>query len=90
MQLFKETGWRWWWLILAFIVLDQLTKQLVHQQMALYDSIALLPFFNLTYVRNYGAAFSFLSDAGGWQRWFFTIIAVVISMVIAVWLAGTI
>ncbi|KKO48383.1 lipoprotein signal peptidase [Arsukibacterium sp. MJ3] len=87
MQLFKETGWRWWWLILAFIVLDQLTKQLVHQQMALYDSIALLPFFNLTYVRNYGAAFSFLSDAGGWQRWFFTIIAVVISMVIAVWLS---
>ena len=47
----------------------------------------LLPFFNLTYVRNYGAAFSFLSDAGGWQRWFFTIIAVVISCVLAVWLA---
>ncbi|KKO47178.1 lipoprotein signal peptidase [Arsukibacterium ikkense] len=87
MRLFKETGWRWWWLIIGFIVLDQLTKQVVHQQMALYDSIELLPFFNLTYVRNYGAAFSFLSDAGGWQRWFFTLIAVVISMVIAVWLS---
>tara|TARA_R110002126_G_scaffold16527_27_gene66089 strand:+ start:18224 stop:18715 length:492 start_codon:yes stop_codon:yes gene_type:complete len=87
MQILKETGWRWWWLILALIVLDQFTKQLVHQQMALYDSIELLPFFNLTYVRNYGAAFSFLSDAGGWQRWFFTLIAIVISVVIAVWLS---
>ncbi len=87
MQLFKQTAWRWWWLILLLIVLDQLTKQLVHQQMALYDSIDLLPFFNLTYVRNYGAAFSFLSDAGGWQRWFFTGIAVGISVVIAIWMS---
>jgi signal peptidase II len=87
MQLFNNTAWRWWWLILLLIGLDQLTKQLVHQNMALYDSIELLPFFNLTYVRNYGAAFSFLSDAGGWQRWFFTILAVVISAVIAVWMS---
>nr|WP_202799373.1 MULTISPECIES: signal peptidase II [Alishewanella] len=87
MQLFNNTAWRWWWLILLLIGLDQLTKQLVHQNMALFDSIELLPFFNLTYVRNYGAAFSFLSDAGGWQRWFFTILAVVISSVIAVWMS---
>ncbi len=87
MQLFNNTAWRWWWLTLLLIGLDQLTKQLVHQNMALYDSIQLLPFFNLTYVRNYGAAFSFLSDAGGWQRWFFTILAVVISSVIAVWMS---
>lgn len=87
MQLFNNTAWRWWWLILLLIGLDQLTKQLVHQNMALYDSIELLPFFNMTYVRNYGAAFSFLSDAGGWQRWFFTILAVVISTVIAVWMS---
>lgn len=87
MQLFKQTAWHWWWLILLLIALDQLTKQLVHQQMALYDSIELLPFFNLTYVRNYGAAFSFLSDAGGWQRWFFTGIAVGISVVIAIWMS---
>ena len=87
MQLFNNSAWRWWWLILLLIGLDQLTKQLVHQNMALYDSIELLPFFNLTYVRNYGAAFSFLSDAGGWQRWFFTTLAVVISTVIAVWMS---
>lgn len=82
-----QSGWRWWWLILLLLVADQLTKQIVIANMALYDSIELLPFFNLTYVRNYGAAFSFLSDAGGWQRWFFTIIAVVVSVVIMVWLA---
>ncbi|WP_445767815.1 signal peptidase II [Rheinheimera sp.] len=85
--LFKDSGWRLWWLILLVLVADQVTKQVVIANMQLFDSIDLLPFFNLTYVRNYGAAFSFLSDAGGWQRWFFTLIAVVISCVLAVWLA---
>ncbi len=87
MTLFKDTGWRLWWLMLLVLVLDQVTKQLVIANMQLFDSIELLPVFNLTYVRNYGAAFSFLSDAGGWQRWFFTLIAVVISIVLAIWLA---
>ncbi len=87
MQLFKQTGWHLWWLMLLVLLLDQISKQVVIANMQLFDSIDLLPFFNLTYVRNYGAAFSFLSDAGGWQRWFFTIIAVVISGVLAVWLA---
>lgn len=87
MQVFRQTGWTFWWLALLVLVLDQLTKQWVHQSMALYDSIQLLPFFNLTYVRNPGAAFSFLSDAGGWQRWFFTVVAVVITVVLSVWLA---
>ena len=85
--LFKDTGWRLWWLMLLVLVADQVSKQVVIANMQLFDSIDLLPFFNLTYVRNYGAAFSFLSDAGGWQRWFFTLIAVVISAVLAVWLA---
>lgn len=87
MQLFKQTGWHLWWLMLVVLLLDQISKQVVIANMQLFDSIDLLPFFNLTYVRNYGAAFSFLSDAGGWQRWFFTLIAVVISAVLAVWLA---
>lgn len=87
MTLFKESGWRLWWLIALVLVVDQLTKQVVIANMQLFDSIELLPVFNLTYVRNYGAAFSFLSDAGGWQRWFFTLIAVAISVVLAVWLA---
>lgn len=87
MTLFKQTGWRLWWLVALVLLLDQLSKQVVIANMQLFDSIELLPVFNLTYVRNYGAAFSFLSDAGGWQRWFFTLIAVVISIVLAVWLA---
>lgn len=87
MVLFKQTGWRLWWLMALVLLLDQLSKQVVIANMQLFDSIELLPVFNLTYVRNYGAAFSFLSDAGGWQRWFFTLIAVVISVVLAVWLA---
>lgn len=87
MTLFKQTGWRLWWLVTLVLLLDQLSKQVVIANMQLFDSIELLPVFNLTYVRNYGAAFSFLSDAGGWQRWFFTLIAVVISIVLAVWLA---
>jgi signal peptidase II len=87
MALFKDTGWRLWWLMLLVLVADQVSKQVVIANMQLFDSIELLPFFNFTYVRNHGAAFSFLSDAGGWQRWFFTIIAVVISCVLAVWLA---
>ncbi|GAA0558745.1 signal peptidase II [Rheinheimera aquimaris] len=87
MTLFKESGWRLWWLIALVLMVDQLTKQAVIANMQLFDSIELLPVFNLTYVRNYGAAFSFLSDAGGWQRWFFTLIAVAISVVLAVWLA---
>jgi len=52
----------------------------------LHESLNLLPFFNFTYVRNYGAAFSFLSDAGGWQRWLFTIVAVGFSTLLTVWL----
>ncbi len=87
MTLFKETGWRLWWLMLLVLVADQISKQVVIANMQWFDSIELLPFFNFTYVRNYGAAFSFLSDAGGWQRWFFTFIAVAISCVLAVWLA---
>lgn len=87
MTLFKQTGWRLWWLVALVLLLDQISKQVVIANMQLFDSIELLPVFNLTYVRNYGAAFSFLSDAGGWQRWFFTMIAVVISIVLAVWLA---
>lgn len=54
--------------------------------MALEESINLLPFFKFTYVQNHGAAFSFLSQAGGWQRWFFSVIAVTISVLLVWWL----
>lgn len=87
MLLFKESGWRFWWLALLVLVADQLTKVWVIQSFSLGESIQLLPVFNFTYARNYGAAFSFLGDAGGWQRWLFTLIAVVVSIVLSIWLA---
>lgn len=87
MTLFKESGWRFWWLALLVLVIDQLTKIWVLQRFELGESIQLLPVFNFTYARNYGAAFSFLGDAGGWQRWLFTLIAVVVSIVLSVWLS---
>ncbi|UUX94074.1 signal peptidase II [Aquabacterium sp. J223] len=77
----------WPWLALAgvVIVLDQLTKVLVVQQMRLGDSHYVLPFFNWVRAHNTGAAFSFLAGASGWQRWFFTGVGVVATVVI-VWL----
>ncbi len=69
------------------VVLDQISKVWVDRHIALYEQIAYTPFFNLTKAYNTGAAFSFLSDAGGWQRWFFIGISAVVSTVLIVWLA---
>lgn len=88
-NLFTQTGLRWLWLTIIFIVADQVTKQLVVNSMDLYQSIGILPFLNLTYVHNPGAAFSFLADQGGWQRWFFTAVAAIASVVFIVWLSKT-
>lgn len=77
---------RWLGLSLAIIALDQWTKHLVVQSFSLYESVKVLPYFNLTYVHNTGAAFSFLHDAGGWQRWLFALIAISISMGLVLWL----
>lgn len=68
------------------IILDQITKHIASTQLSMYEQVPVMPFFNFTLMHNFGAAFSFLSNAGGWQRWFFTIVAVVISMVLTVWL----
>ncbi|SUT99654.1 lipoprotein signal peptidase [Actinobacillus lignieresii] len=76
----KQTGIKWLWLSLATIIIDLWTKYLVVQRFELYESVNVLPVFNLTYVRNYGAAFSFLADHGGWQKYFFLGLAVVISL----------
>ncbi|MBM4207585.1 MAG: lipoprotein signal peptidase [Gammaproteobacteria bacterium] len=78
---------KWLWLSALAIVLDQVSKLIVDSSMQLHETIPLMPCFNLTYVHNTGAAFSFLSEAGGWQRWFFAALAIVISAVLSVWLA---
>ncbi|MFT5839837.1 MAG: signal peptidase II, partial [Flavobacteriales bacterium] len=82
LKLFTQTGWRFLWLSLLVLVSDQYTKALVLENIELYQAIQILPFFNLTHVYNYGAAFSFLHDAGGWQRWFFIIIALAVSALV--------
>lgn len=78
---------KWLWLSLLTLILDQWSKIAIDSSMRLYESIALIPGFNLTYVHNTGAAFSFLSEAGGWQRWFFAAMALIISVILSVWLS---
>ncbi|GAA6205279.1 signal peptidase II [Thalassotalea sp. SU-HH00458] len=80
---------QWLWLTAIFLIIDQITKQWVAGSMELYQSINILPFFNITYAQNHGAAFSFLADQSGWQRWFFTSIAAIASVVFLVWLKRT-
>jgi signal peptidase II len=76
------------WLALAMIVIvaDQITKGAITSQFAYGESLQLTSFFNLVLAYNTGAAFSFLADAGGWQRWFFALVAVVASLIIVYFL----
>jgi signal peptidase II len=77
---------KWLNLSALVIIFDQLTKWLMSNWLDLYETVAVVPYFNLTLAHNYGAAFSFLASAGGWQRWFFTLLAVVVSIVLIVWM----
>lgn len=77
---------KWLGLSLFIVVLDQLSKFIAERTLPLFTPVEILPFLNLTLVYNPGAAFSLLSDAGGWQRWFFIILAMVVSVFIITWL----
>ncbi|HET6654896.1 MAG TPA: signal peptidase II [Gammaproteobacteria bacterium] len=77
---------RWLWISAAVIAFDQITKILISGHMGLFDSIRLTSFLQLTLLHNSGAAFSFLSQASGWQRWFFIGLGLVVSIVILLWL----
>ena len=76
------------WMSIAMLVVlaDQVTKWAIVEWVSLYEKIPLNSFINLTHQRNTGAAFSFLADAGGWQRWFFVALATGVSAAIVVWL----
>ncbi len=78
---------RWLWLSALIVVLDQGSKQLASAYLELGQPVPVVPYFYLTLLHNTGAAFSFLSSAGGWQRWFFAVLALVVSTVLVVWLA---
>ncbi len=77
---------KWLWLSAVVIVLDQITKYMVSDSLLLFQSVPIMPSLNMVLAHNTGAAFSFLSDAGGWQRWFFAVLAMVVSVVIVVWM----
>ena len=69
----------WLWLAAALIVVDQISKWIVLGALQPGETRYVAPFFNWVLTFNSGAAFSFLSDAGGWQRWFFTVLALAVS-----------
>ncbi|MEW6353582.1 MAG: signal peptidase II [Pseudomonadota bacterium] len=77
---------KWLWLSALIIALDQWTKNLASELLRPHEPVAVSPFFNLTLMHNTGAAFSFLSQEDGWQRWFFIVLAVAVSVVIIVWM----
>ena len=70
----------------AVLVLDQLSKFLIERAFALHQELVLLPFLSLQLTYNTGAAFSFLHDAGGWQRWFLSVVSIAIMIWLAVWI----
>jgi len=82
----RHSSWiRWLALSAAIVAADLATKAWVTATFRYGETLEVTPFFNLVLVHNAGAAFSFLAGAGGWQRWFFTVVAVAISAVI-VWM----
>jgi len=83
--LLKQKG-VWLCLALLIFIADQVTKSWAASVLSYSDPQSFLPFFNFTLLHNYGAAFSFLSDAGGWQRWFFGIVALAVSVFLVVWI----
>ena len=81
-------GWAAKWLSVAglVVIVDQLTKLAAERWLELHALVPVLPGFNLTLSYNRGAAFSFLAAHGGWQRWFFSLLAVAVSVFLIRWL----
>lgn len=77
---------KWLWLSALVVVLDLGTKAMASHYLLLYQPVPVFPGFNWTLAHNTGAAFSFLADEPGWQRWFFSAIALVVSIGITVWI----
>lgn len=77
----------WYLLSLVVIILDQWTKWLAETNLTFLEPVPVIePFLNWTLAYNYGAAFSFLADAGGWQKWFFSGMAILMSLFLIVYL----
>ncbi len=76
----------WLSLSLIILILDQITKTWVSTHLSFNQPVNILPYFDLRLLHNPGAAWSFLADQGGWQRWFLSLLAIIVSIVIMVWL----
>jgi signal peptidase II len=82
----RGQGWRWMLLSMLVIVADQLSKSWIVGHYSEFEYSTLLPVLDITLMHNVGAAFSFLANASGWQRWFFIALALGVSAGIAFWL----
>jgi signal peptidase II len=76
----------WLWLSFFVVILDQATKALVVGTVKTQDAIQLMPILDIVYLENTGAAFSILAQASGWQRWFFILLALGVSLALMIWL----
>ncbi len=83
----ERSALRWLWLSAFVVLADQATKLAALETLVPHRPVPFLPSFNLMLTFNYGAAFSLLGDAGGWQRWLFVAIAIGVSGALVVWLA---
>ena len=75
------------WLAVLVIIIDQITKYIAVSNLTFAEPVAVMPYLNWTLVYNHGAAFSFLAEMGGWQRWFFAGLALVVSAILMFWLS---
>lgn len=81
-----QKPWFWYAISAVIVILDQLSKHAIEAAFEYGETKVFTSFFNFTLAYNTGAAFSFLADAGGWQRWFFGVIAIVASALLIVWI----
>jgi len=82
----RSSNWRWLLVTVIVIVVDRYTKNLVTASFELFDRVPVMPYVDLVRLHNTGAAFSFLANASGWQNWFFSGVALVVSGLILWWL----
>jgi signal peptidase II len=82
----RNSSLRLLWISALVVVLDQIAKQVAQASLPLHQLVDVMPGFDWYLTYNKGAAFSFLADAGGWQRWFFTITTINISAIILFWI----
>lgn len=82
----SASGWRWLPLSAAVIVADQVVKAWIVHHFSLVERVHESPLLDIILTYNRGAAFSFLSDASGWQRWLFVILALAVSTTLIIWM----